>query len=63
MIDRHRIVDLTDRQGVMPMKRMIAFAMLSMFASILLSGCHARHGAVKPVSNAVQMHSVERGVS
>ncbi len=45
------------------MKRLIAFAMLSMVASILLSGCHARHGAVKPVSNAVQMHSVERGVS
>ena len=45
------------------MKRLIAFAMLYMVASNLLSGCHARHGAVKPVSNAVQMHSVERGVS
>ncbi|HEV2606997.1 MAG TPA: hypothetical protein VGT79_03335 [Xanthomonadaceae bacterium] len=45
------------------MKRLIAVAMLSLFATVLLGGCHKKNSDVKPVSNAVDVHVLERGVS
>jgi len=45
------------------MKRLIAVAMLSVFVAILLAGCHAKNSDVKPVSSAVGVHELERGLS
>jgi hypothetical protein len=45
------------------MKRLIAVAMLSLFAAVLLGGCHMKNSDVKPVSSAVGLHVPERGVS
>ena len=59
-IDRHRIE--SPPQGVVPMKRLIAVAMLSLFAAILLGGCHKKNSDVKPVSSAVGALVPERSV-
>jgi hypothetical protein len=46
------------------MKRLIVFAILSLFAAIVLAGCHAAtNHDIKPVSSAVAADVVERGVS
>ena len=44
------------------MKRLIAVAMLSLFAAILLGGCHKKNSDVKPVSSAVGALVPERSV-
>ena len=45
------------------MKRLIAVAMLSLLAAVVLAGCHAKNSDVKPVSSAGGAHSQERSVS
>jgi hypothetical protein len=45
------------------MKRLIAVAMLSLSAAILLAGCHAKNSDIKPVSSAVDAHALQRDVS
>jgi len=45
------------------MKRLIAVAMLTLLASVLLTGCHKKASDVKPVSSAVGAHLLERGAS
>lgn len=45
------------------MKRLIAVAMLSLFAAVLLGGCHKKNSDIKPVSSAVGLPALERGVS
>jgi len=45
------------------MKRLIAVAMLSLFAASLLAGCHKKISDVKPVSSAVGALATQRGVS
>ena len=45
------------------MKRLIAVAMLSLFAAVLLGGCHKKNSDIKPVSSAVGALALERGVS
>ena len=45
------------------MKRLIAVAMLSLFAAVLLAGCHKKNSDIKPVSSAVGVHVVELGLS
>jgi len=45
------------------MKRLIAVAMLSLFAAALLAGCHKKNSDIKPVSSAVGVHVLERGLS
>ena len=45
------------------MKRLIAVAMLTLFAAVLLAGCHKKNSDVKPVSSAVGVHVLERGLS
>jgi len=42
------------------MKRLIAVAMMFLFAAALLAGCHKKDSDVKPVSSAVGAHALER---
>jgi len=45
------------------MKRLIAVAMLSVLAAVLLGGCHKKNSDIKPVSSATGAHVLEHGLS